>query len=252
MDLKLKDKRVLITGGTGGLGQEMVRAFLRAGARVVTNYREDETAAQSLMDSVRGDYPGRLIVRQYNVASQEVAVELVRFAERELGGLDVLVNNAGVMDPKEKDVYSFDDKDFDRTFHTNVRGLIYVTRMAIKIMIKNRKGNIVNMSSAGVYTANPKEVFYAGSKAAVEAATRSFAAIGAPHGVTVNAVAPHLCEAGMALEKALDPERIAKIPMLRPGKPEEVAALVLFLSSEVSSYITGTVVSIDGGRPLRR
>jgi len=169
MDLNLTDKRVLITGGTKGLGEEMVRAFLRSGARVVTSFRADCDAADRLVESLRGQYPGRLFVRQFDVAEQADAVELVRYAEKTLGALDALVNNAAVMDTPGKDVFSFDDEDFDQTFHTNVRGLIYVTRVAITTMIHRGKGHIVNMSSAGVYTANPREVFYACSKAAVEA-----------------------------------------------------------------------------------
>jgi len=250
MHLGLENKCVLVTGGTKGLGSAIVRALLREGARVVTNYHRDHAAAQALVDGMGSEYPHQLIACRLDVASREDAVELVRFAQRELGALDVLINNAALIDDPEKDVFSFDDLDFDRIFHANLRGLFYVTRAAIAIMMTNRKGRIVNMSSAGVYTANPKEALYACSKAGVEAATRAFAAIGAKTGVTVNAIAPHLFEAGMALEKSRDPERIARIPLGRAGKPEELAALALFLSSEVSSYITGTVVPIDGGRPL--
>jgi NAD(P)-dependent dehydrogenase (short-subunit alcohol dehydrogenase family) len=254
MDLNLTDKKVLITGGTSGLGVEMVRAFLRSGALVVTNYHSDKESADRLIESVRGQHPGRLFVRQTDIAIEANAVELVRYAENTIGALDALVNNAAVNDPKGKDVFSFDDKDFDETFHTNVKGLIYVTRTAITRMKSRGNGHIVNMSSAGVYTANPAEVFYACSKAAVEAATRTFAGIGAPYGVTVNAVAPHLTDAGMCErdQKTHDEARVAKNPMLRVGRAEEVAALVLFLSSDACSYITGTVVPIDGGRPLRR
>src|SRR4029077_10297384 len=106
MDLNLTDKRVLITGGTKGLGEEMVRAFLRSGARVVTSFRADCDAADRLVESLRGQYPGRLFVRQFDVAEQADAVELVRYAEKTLGALDALVNNAAVMDTPGKDVFS--------------------------------------------------------------------------------------------------------------------------------------------------
>lgn len=252
MYLKLENKCVLVTGGTRGLGSEIVRAFLGEGARVVTNYREDQASARKFLESLDDKYRHQLVVVRCDLTLERDAVKLVELAEAELGDLDVLVNNAARLDDPSKDVFTFTDEDFDFIFHANLRGLFYITRAAIAIMTKRGKGRIVNMSSAGVYTANPKEALYACSKAGVEAATRAFAAIGAKKGVTVNAIAPHIFEAGMALEKARDPERLARIPLGRAGKPEELAALTLFLSSEVSAYITGTVVPIDGGRPLRR
>jgi 3-oxoacyl-[acyl-carrier protein] reductase len=163
-----------------------------------------------------------------------------------------LVNNAALKDDPSKGMFTFSDADFDDIIGTNLRGFLYLTRQAMRLMSHTGGGRIVNISSVAVHTANPNELLYACSKGGMEAATRTFALHGAKNGICVNAVAPAIIASGMGLDRALKPETLSKLPLGRAGKQEEVAALVLFLASEVSAYTTGTVVTIDGGRLLAR
>jgi 3-oxoacyl-[acyl-carrier protein] reductase len=250
----LDGKRVIVTGGTKGIGVAIVRALLDEGASVITNYHENKSAAQTLVANVPTEHFPRLSAHMLDISSLDGANKLVLLAQAQLGGLDIVVNNAATLNGDEaRDVFNFTDKDFDRVFHTNLRGLFYLTRAAMALMIDSGTGRrIVNMSSTGVYTGNPREALYASSKAGVEAATRMFAALGAKHEITVNAVAPHVIQAGMALEKSFQPETLSRIPLGRAGRAEEVAALVLFLCTEMSAFMTGTVVTMDGGRLVAR
>jgi len=252
MDLKLKQKRVVVTGGTKAIGGAIVRGFLDEGAHVFTNFKSDDEAAKEFESNLSQEHQANLRVVQVDTSTRVGALELIDLARRTLGGFDVLVNNAGRKDDASKGMFTFDDIDFDKIFGTNLRGFLYLTRQAIHMMSRTGGGRIVNISSVAPRTANPNELLYACSKAGVEAATRTFALHGAQYGIGVNAIAPALIASGMGLGRALEPETLKGIPLGRAGREEEVAALVLFLASEVSAFITGTVVPIDGGRLIAR
>src|SRR5579872_610905 len=252
MDLGLDGTRVIVTGGTKGLGGGIVRGFLREGARVITNYHRDVAAAQKLLASIPAEHFSRLSVFNKDISSPDEAVDLVQLAHVHFHGLDIMVNNAAIIDDPREDPFIFTDREFDRVFHTNVKGLLHLSRAAMALMIPNGQGRIINLSSAGVHTGSPKELLYACSKGSVEAATRAFAAHGAKHNISVNAIAPHLIRSGMALSRANDPASLSRTPLGRPGEEEEVVDLVLFLASSLCSYMTGAIVPLDGGRLLAR
>ena len=250
MDLKLKGKAIVVTGGTRNLGRAIVLALLEEGARVVTTYREDEAAAKEFLSMVPAHHLASIRVHALDVSSDEACGQLAQAAVQEFSGLDVLVNNAAVFLSQTPEDIS--DRDFDWMLHNTLRSTVYMTRAAFKIMKGAGGGRIVNMSTAGVYTANPRELLYLSAKAGVEAATRAFARYGAQYRISVNAVAAHVISSGMGQETlSQDTSIIDRIPLHRAGRIDELVALVLYLSSPVSEYMTGQVLHLNGGRLMR-
>ena len=250
MDLMLKGKCVVVTGGTRNIGAAIVIAFLNEGANVVTTFRQNSKAAERFMVEVPSHLKHHFHVYNLDVSSDQGCRELCNAATREFGGLDVVVNNAAVnLHQRPEEVT---DEGFDIVLHNTLRSTIYMMRAAFSIMQQRRKGRIVNISSAGVYAANPNELVYLCAKAGVEASTRSYARLGAPHGITVNAIAPHLIMTGMGVETlSRDPTILTRIPLGRAGRIDELVNLVLYLSSELSEYMTGQILHLNGGRLMK-
>jgi 3-oxoacyl-[acyl-carrier protein] reductase len=250
VDLRLHGKSVIVTGGTRNLGGEIVKGFLREGALVVTTYREDDRSAEEFLRTISPDQRPNLRVCKLDVSSAASCEQLCRRAYDEFGGVNVLVNNAAVLVTQE--LSQITDADFDWILQNTLRSCLYMTRAAFDTMSSSGGGRIVNLSTAGVYTANPKEMLYLCAKAGVEASTRAFARLGAPKKVTVNAVAPHVIDSGMGLETLKsDPTIIDRIPLGRNGRQEELVGVVLYLSSEISEYMTGQILHLNGGRLMR-
>lgn len=250
MELRLHGKSVIVTGGTRNLGRGIVQGFLREGAMVVATYRENEESAAEFVNLLPPDQKPNLRVRKLDVSSARCCEQLCRAACEEFGKLDVLVNNAAVL--VTQDPSRITDADFDWIMQNTLRSCLYMTQAAFSEMDHSGGGRIVNVSTAGVYTANPYEMLYLCAKAGVEASTRAFARLGASKKITVNAIAPHIIDSGMGLETLRrDPSIRERIPLGRIGREEELVGLVLYLSSEISEYMTGQVLHLNGGRLMR-
>lgn len=239
---------VLITGSSRGIGAGIARRFAREGHRVAIHYREREDLARALLEELKAEGCSvRLVNGDLTVPAEASNIE-ARVRE-EFGFIDVLINNAGVALPTQL-VTETSLADWNRVLETNVTGMFLLTNAVLPEMIKRRRGAIVNISSMWGVTGGSCEVAYSASKAAVIGYTKALAKEVAPSGVRVNCVAPGFVLTDMT--RAFPPETIDAIceetPLLRAGTPEDIAAAALFLALEDASFITGQVLSVDGGR----
>ena len=239
---------VLVTGSSRGIGAGIARRFAKEGHRVAIHYREREDAARALYEELRGEGCSVMLVRG-DIASETQAREIAARVRAYFGFIDVLVNNAGIALPAQL-VTETSLADWNRVMETNATGAFLMTRAALPEMISQKRGSIVNISSMWGVTGGSCEVAYSASKAAVIGFTRALAKEAAPSGVRVNCVAPGFVRTDMTAD--LTPDEIegicAETPLLRAGTPDEIAAAVLFLATEESSFITGQVLCVDGGR----
>lgn len=236
----------LVTGGVTGIGRAVVEALAGAGYAVVACDRDAQRGAR-LADEL-APTGGRVRFAPCDVSSEEQVARVVQETLAEHGRLDVLVNNAGIIRRRTGDEISVTD--WDDVFRVNARGAFLMCRAATPIMKSQRSGRIINISSVaakvGDITSAPG---YGPSKAALEGLTKTFARELAPFGVTVNGVAPHAIETEMSAQWTEERRRaiVAAIPLGRLGRPEEVAAAVLFLASPGAAFITGAIMDVNGG-----
>lgn len=239
---------VLITGSSRGIGAGIARRFAREGHRVAIHYRDREDAARSLYDELAGSGCSVMLV-QGDVTNESQVRKLTAMVEAQFGFIDVLVNNAGVALPQRL-VTETTLAEWNRVMETNAAGIFLVTNAVLPRMISQKRGAIVNVSSMWGVTGGSCETAYSASKAAVIGFTKALAKEVAPSGVRVNCVAPGLVLTDMT--DGLTANDIAGIceetPLLRAGTPEDIAAAVLFLATEESSFVTGQVLCVDGGR----
>ncbi|HEX6262282.1 MAG TPA: SDR family NAD(P)-dependent oxidoreductase [Actinomycetota bacterium] len=246
------DGRVaLVTGGSKGIGKAIALALAEDGADVALAARGEEdlaTAAKEVEALGR-----RALPVPTDVTDPEQVGTLVRRTIDELGGLDVLVNNAGAA-PFLSTVESIRPEGFEKYFRVNFHSAFYATRAAAGHLLKQGSGSVVNVASVAAFIASPGLTYYAGAKAALIAFTKTVAQEWAPHGIRVNAVAPGWIETDLNAYSRQDPGFVestrAQIPMGRWGTAEEVAAVVRFLASDAASFMTGSVVVVDGGQTL--
>jgi 3-oxoacyl-[acyl-carrier protein] reductase len=247
--MKLKDQVALVTGGSRGIGRAIVREFVTEGAKVAFVYRGDQAAAEEVVREA-ARLGGTVLALQADVADREAATRCVERVAAELGRLDVLVNNAGVI--RDDLFVRLEPEAWDVVLRTNLGGTYNFCRAAAFTLMRQRRGRIINVSSVAADHPNPGQSNYAASKGAINALTRALAAELACRNVTVNAIAPGFIETDMSaavLEEAGD--RVRKmIPLRRAGRAEEVARAAVFLASADGSYITGQVLTIDGGLGL--
>jgi 3-oxoacyl-[acyl-carrier protein] reductase len=232
----------LVTGASRGIGAATARALAGAGWSVGVNYRSDQAAAERVVAQIE-EAGGRAAPLRADVADPGAAEDLMGRAEAELGPVLVLVNNAGV----RADALSpqIADADWDEVIGVNLSAAFRLTRRALVPMMRARYGRVVNVSSVVGQRANPGQANYAASKAGLIAMTKTVAAEVARRSVTVNAVAPGLVDTDMT--DGLGPELLRAVPARRAGTPEEVAACVRFLASDEAAYVTGSVLTVDGG-----
>ncbi len=247
--MRLKDQVALVTGGSRGIGRAIVRAFAAEGAKVAFVYRGNKEAADALAAEVRQSDRLALPV-QCDVARGEDAKLCAESVERELGPINILVNNAGVI---HDDLFvRLEPEAWNRVLETNLGGTFNFCRAIAYGMMRQRKGRIINISSVAAEHVNPGQTNYAASKGAINSFTRALAVELASRNVTVNAIAPGFIETDMSeavRNKAGD--LIKKmIPMRRLGQPEDIARVAVFLASDESAYLTGQVITVDGGLSL--
>jgi len=240
-------QRVLVTGGTRGIGAALARAFLEAGASVTATYACNDEGAASFADGFDEELRGRLSVVRFDVSDRGAVEDFFTGFEADAGSLQVLVNNAGIR--IDGVVALMDPADWQRVIDVNLTGAFNMCRRALQLMLPERYGRIINVTSPAGRIGSRGQANYAASKAGLVAFSKSLAREVATRGITVNCVAPGFIETEFLA--GVPEEHMARylelIPMGRFGSTEEVAACVLFLASRRASYVTGAVLDVTGG-----
>ncbi len=245
LKVDLSGQVALVTGASQGLGRAMAIALAASGAHVVAVAR-NAAKLQETMDAISAA-GGQGEIRPCDVSQREAVDALIESVAEQHGKLSILVNNAGIT--RDTLLPSMSDDQWDDVINTNLRGAFLFTRAASRFMMRARYGRIINIASVSGLIGNAGQCNYSASKAGLIGMTRSLSKELGKRNVTVNAVAPGFIESDMtkALGPALLDEVKKRIPAARIGKPEEVAACVLFLASRAAGYVTGQVLTVDGG-----
>ena len=247
--MKLAGRVALVTGGSRGIGKAIVWALAREGAKVAFVYKSSQETAQQLVSELELDQR-EVLALQADVAQKEDADRVVGEVLAKWGKIDVLVNNAGVI--RDGLLATMKPEHWREVIDTNLTSVYNFCHAAMRPMMSARYGRIINMSSVAAHTANPGQSNYAASKGGVEGFTRCLATEIAKRGITVNAVAPGFIATDMteSVVNAAGEQIKKQIPVKRLGTPEDIANAVLFLASDATSYVTGHVLTVDGGLTL--
>ena len=248
--ISLKDRVIVITGGSRGIGKAAAILMARAGADIVFDFRRDQRAAEEVLTAIRQS-GRRGIAVQGNIADDAHCKELIDRAVREFGKVDVLVNNAGIwtygpIDEMTEEVWR-------ETIDVNLSGLVYCTRYAVQQMKKQRSGRIINLSSTAGQRGEAFHSHYAATKGAIISLTKSWAAELAPD-ILVNCVAPGWVDTDMSADPLADQQEYKKIisviPLRRVATADEIAGPILFFASDLATFINGEVLNVNGGSVL--
>ena len=244
--MNLKGKVALVTGASRGIGQAAAIELAKAGADIIVNFIGNEAVAQETVEAIEA--LGRKAIKiKANVGDADDVQAMVDEAHATFGHIDILVNNAGIT--RDGLLIRMKDSDWDEVLNINLKGVYLVTKAVAKLMVKQRAGRIINMTSVSGVTGNVGQANYAAAKAGVIGFTKTCAKELAARGITVNAVAPGFIETAMTdvLPEKIKEGIAATVPFGRMGQPEEIASVVTFLASDFASYITGQVLNVDGG-----
>ena len=244
--IQLDRKVALVTGASRGIGAVVACHLAQAGAKVGVNYHTSSEAAEIIVGSVNKSGGDAFLVGG-DVSQEDNAERVVKELVDYYGSIDILVNNAGIN--KDQLLIRMKSEDFDSVMDVNLRGAFLCTRFAMTHMIRQRSGRVINMSSVVGLSGNPGQANYAAAKAGLVGLTKAVAREVASRNVTVNALAPGYITTAMVdeLNEETQEKILSNIPMGRFGTPEDVAEAVVFLASDGASYITGQVLTIDGG-----
>lgn len=245
----LSGKNALVTGASRGIGREIAKTLAANGAFVIVNYNGSKEAAEETVAEIEAN-GGKAVCVQCNVAEYEPCGQMIDALIKEYGHLDILVNNAGIT--RDGLLMRMSEADFDAVVQTNLKGCFNTIRHASRYLIKQRAGKIINISSVSGILGNAGQANYSASKAGVIGLTKAVARELASRGINVNAVAPGFVETEMtaALPQKAQEAILTQIPLNRPGSTKDIADAVLFLASGSSDYITGQVLSVDGGMAM--
>ena len=244
--MQLKGKTAVVTGGSRGIGRAIALELASCGANVVVNYTRNSKAADEVVAEIEAmGLSGMAVKADVSIASE--VENLVNEVLKTFGSIDILVNNAGIT--RDNLIIRMTEKEFDEVINTNLKGAFICTKAVSRVMIKQKSGKIINVSSVVGIVGNAGQSNYAAAKAGLIGFTKSMAKELAKRGINVNAVAPGFIQTDMTsvLPDNVKEEFLKSIPLMRIGKPEDIAKTVLFLASEYSDYITGQVINIDGG-----
>lgn len=251
--MNFKDKTVVITGGASGIGFQVAQEFIKEGAHVVINGRNENKLAQAAHSL--NEKGGKALTYHGDIGHVDVAYELIEYAEKEFGRVDILINNAGIFNPKS--FLEIQEKEYDQFLTTILKGKFFAAQAAAKAMIRNGKGGAI-VQTGSIWAlqaigATPSSA-YSAANAGVHMLTKNLALELAPHNIRINTVAPAVVETPV-YETFMRKEDVQKVlptfnafhPLGRNGQPADIASAILFLASEHASWITGAVLPVDGG-----
>lgn len=246
MNTSLAEHVAIVTGGSRGIGAEIVKALAAEGAKVVFTFNSSEARAREVEQAVSGA-GGTAIGKKCDVSDGAAVEEFIAGVAEEHGRIDVLVNNAGIT--RDKLLMRMTEEDWDDVMQTNLKACFNTIRASVKTMMRARKGSIINITSVVGITGNPGQANYVSSKAGLIGLTKTVAKEFGSRNITANCIAPGYVETDMTgdLNEKQREAILSQIPLGRTATPEEIAGAVVFLASEKSRYITGQVLSVDGG-----
>jgi|WP_308743400.1 3-oxoacyl-[acyl-carrier protein] reductase len=242
----LKNKVALVTGASRGIGRAIALTLAGYGAIVIINYCGSKEKAEEIVNQIK-ENGGTAIAYQADVADFEAVKTMFSDITKEYERIDILVNNAGIT--KDNLILKMSEEEFDAVINTNLKGVFNCLKQASRIMLKQKEGRIINISSISGVVGNPGQVNYCAAKAGVIGITKSLAKELGSRGITVNAVAPGYINTDMTavLKDDLKEKVTELIPLKRLGEVEDIAETVAFLASDKASYITGQTIQVDGG-----
>ena len=245
----LEGKIALVTGAAKGIGRAIALALAADGATVVVNYHGSKERAEQVVEEIKA-LGADGMAYQCNVADTAATADMVKEVIKTYGKLDILVNNAGIT--RDNLIMKMSEEDFDAVIDANLKGCFNTIKAVSRQMLKQRAGRIINITSVSGILGNAGQANYAASKAGIIGLTKTMARELASRGITVNAVAPGFVDTDMTqvLPENVKEAATAQIPLGRFGKPEDIATMVAYLASEKASYITGQIISVDGGMAI--